>query len=55
MKSILSKDFRYTNAASTNLKATFARVRREQDALKREREAKVHKIVPVTPATKGRL
>jgi len=30
MKSILDPSFRYTSSAETNLKETFARVRREQ-------------------------
>ena len=30
MKSILDPSFRYTNSVETNLKKTFARVRREQ-------------------------
>ena len=29
MKSILDKDFRYTNAASTDIRKTFAKARRE--------------------------
>ena len=37
MKSILDKDFRYTPSAATNLKATFARIRREQKE-QRERD-----------------
>ncbi len=37
MKSILSRDFRYVPSVSTDLKRTFARVRREQAA---ERDAK---------------
>ena len=51
MKSILDKDFRYTSAAGTNLKATFARVRRQlaEDAKREaatlaEAEEKVTKI-----------
>ncbi len=38
---ILNPKFRYTNAASTNIKATFARVRREQQEAKRLMDAKV--------------
>lgn len=32
MKSILDPSFRYTNAASTDLRKTFARIRRQQKA-----------------------
>lgn len=37
MKSILDRSFKYTDAASTNLRATFARVRRQ---LKEQEEAR---------------
>ena len=40
MSRILSRDFKYTNAASTNIRKLFARVRREQAAAKAELEAK---------------
>lgn len=41
MKSILDKSFRYVPAAKTNLKATFARIRRQQQEQASERESKV--------------
>jgi hypothetical protein len=41
VNSILNPQFRYTNAASTNLHKTFARVRREQDREKKEQDAAV--------------
>ena len=47
MKSILHKDFRYVPAASTNLRATFARIRRElaaQQKAREEAEKKVRRI-----------
>lgn len=31
MKSILDRDFQYTNSASTDIRQTFARIRREQE------------------------
>lgn len=36
MKSILDRSFRYTPSAQTDLKKTFARVRREQRVLDQE-------------------
>lgn len=41
MKSILDPSFKYIPAADTDLKKTFARIKREQAAQKAEREAKV--------------
>jgi hypothetical protein len=41
MKSILDPTFRYVSAAHTDLKKTFARVRKEQ------REAKEKKVIPI--------
>lgn len=54
--SILDKAFKYTNAASTDLRETFARVRRKQleaDQLKAEREAATAK--KVMPLKAGRV
>jgi hypothetical protein len=39
MKSILDRSFRYTPSTSTDLRKTFARLRREQLAKVRERDA----------------
>jgi hypothetical protein len=39
MKSILDKDFKYTPSIETNLRATFAKVRRKLAAEQRQREA----------------
>lgn len=39
MKSILDKDFKYTNSAQTNIRKTFQRVRRE---LRAEQSAKAN-------------
>jgi len=39
MKSILDPSFRYTPSTSTDLRKTFARLRREQLAKVRERDA----------------
>lgn len=46
MKSILDRSFRYTPAASTNIAATFRRIRAqlkqaEKERLEREQEARV--------------
>ncbi len=50
MKSILDKDFRYTPSAATNLKATFARIRREQKEQRERAQAiKDEAAVKVTP------
>jgi hypothetical protein len=39
MKSILDPAFRYTNSANTDLRKTFARVRREQRQAARQQDA----------------
>ena len=38
MKSILDSSFRYTNSVETDLRKTFARIRREQRALQQSRQ-----------------
>ena len=38
MSKILDPKFRYTPAASTDIRKTFAKVRREMEAKKRERQ-----------------
>ncbi len=48
MKSILDRSFRYTPSFGTNLKATFARVRREQRQA-RAQEAPAEAIKKVLP------
>jgi len=44
-KSLLDPTFRYRNAASTDVRATFERVRREQEALRKRDSAKVVPII----------
>ena len=44
-RSILDKAFDYTPAARTDLKRTFARIRREQKAHKDATAAKITKII----------
>ena len=54
MKSILDKSFAYTNAAATDIRKTFRRVRREQEAAKAAAAASnVKAIVPITQRKKG--
>jgi len=53
MKSVLDRSFRHTPSFETNLKATFARVRREMrqaqaDAAEAAAEAK-NKVLPMKP------
>jgi hypothetical protein len=48
--SILCADFDYTNAASTNVAATFARIRREQKEIAKaqaEQTAREHRVLPL--------
>jgi hypothetical protein len=53
MKSCLEKEFRYVSSGSTDLKATFERVRREQEE---EAKAKAAKIAgTIKPKTKGKI
>jgi len=53
MNSILDRSFRYTNAASTNIAKTFARVRREQEAARKAQEqAEVEATKKVTKMVK---
>jgi hypothetical protein len=47
MKSILDPTFRYTSSASTDLRKTFARIRRE-----RAKAAEAEKAKAVTPIRK---
>jgi hypothetical protein len=57
MKSILDRSFQYTPSAATDLKKTFARIRREQRALDAandraaaEATLKVSQLRPAVPA-----
>jgi hypothetical protein len=45
MKSILDPTFRYTNSANTDLRKTFARIRREQRLAQRRPEAGATNLV----------
>ena len=47
MKRITDPDFKYTNAASTDIRKTFARVRREQKAAA---EKVPHRVIPIKVA-----
>lgn len=44
MKSILDKSFRYTPAAQTDIRKTFARLRREQKEREREQLDRIIKL-----------
>ena len=52
-KSILDRDFHYTSAAATDLKKTFARIRRQMEQEKRERDQKVS-VMPVGTVKGGK-
>jgi hypothetical protein len=41
VKSILDKSFKYTDSTSTDIRKLFARIRKEQTAVKREQAEKV--------------
>lgn len=45
MKSILDPTFRYTPAAATDLRKTFARIRREQRKAREQEQAK--RVIPI--------
>jgi hypothetical protein len=47
MKSILDRSFRYTPSTSTDLRKTFARLRREQRAKVPERDISQQKVTAI--------
>jgi hypothetical protein len=47
MKSLLDPTFKYVGSQHTDLRKTFARVRREMAEQKREREAQARSVVPI--------
>lgn len=50
MKSILDRSFRYTNAAETDLRKTFARIRRERaKAAEQAAAAAKDTVLPMLP------
>jgi hypothetical protein len=49
MKSILDRTFRYTKSVDTDLRETFARIRREQKMQVPANERGSGKIVPIKP------
>lgn len=54
MKSILDPSFNYTNSANTDLRKTFARIRREQrKQQQREQEERSKVVVALPPWKKG--
>lgn len=53
MKSILDPTFRYTKSIDTDLRKTFARIRREQRAAQLK-QAEIEKQHPVLPLIKRR-
>lgn len=46
MKSILDRSFRYTPSAETDLRKTFARIRRKQREMAHQPKAEVYEITP---------
>jgi hypothetical protein len=48
MKSILDPAFRYVPAAQSDIRRTFARIRREQEAERRRREEESKRVTPIT-------
>ena len=56
MKSILDPSFRYTNSVDTDVRKTFARVRREQRKSEQVRTAveteAANKVLPINPPRK---
>jgi hypothetical protein len=49
MKSILDPSFRYTPSVQTDIRKTFARVRREQRASEQRIEGSLHNVLPILP------
>jgi hypothetical protein len=58
-KSLLDPTFSYRNAANTDLRITFERVRREQQEAQRQRECDAAKVIAIIgnalQSTNGRL
>lgn len=50
---ILDQKFKYVPAASTDLKKTFARVRREQAAQKKAEEQAAKSVTPISSRRKS--
>ena len=50
---ILNPKFRYTNSAATDLKKTFARVRREIEARKKAEERAAKSVTPISSRRKS--
>ncbi|MCW8199273.1 hypothetical protein D8B23_12775 [Verminephrobacter aporrectodeae subsp. tuberculatae] len=50
---ITDKAFRYRNAASTDIRKTFARVKRQQATLLSARAQQTTTVVPLTMATRS--
>ena len=49
MKSILDPSFRYTPSVQTDIRKTFARVRREQRASEPRVDESLHNVLPILP------
>jgi len=49
MKSILDPSFRYTPSVQTDIRKTFARVRREQRASEQRVEGSLHNVLSILP------
>jgi len=51
MKSILDRSFRYTKSVDTDIRKTFARIRRERQGIKASDQDALRNVVPM-PARK---
>jgi hypothetical protein len=49
MKSILDPSFRYTPSVQTDIRKTFARIRREQRASEPHVDESLHNVLPILP------
>lgn len=47
MRSILDRSFKYTNSVDTDIRKTFARIRREQRLARRESDDASHKVLSI--------
>ena len=53
MKSVFDSSFKYRPSFDTNLRETFSRIRREQQAQMRQEQLQTHRVAPTTKSTVG--